>query len=69
MVTTRAKAGYTLTEIMIVVAIIGAVSALSSGLLLQANRYFIVSKARADLQKEARGDKGVPIVMMSGFTP
>ena len=55
MVTMRPKAGFTLMEAMLSVAIVGIVSGLGATLLLQANRYFVLGKARADLQKEARG--------------
>ncbi len=51
----RGRAGYTLIEAMLTVAIIGIVSSLGARMLIQANRYFILTKARTDLQKEARG--------------
>ena len=55
MVTTRPKAGFTLIEAMLTVAIVGIVISLSATLMIQGNRYFQLTKARADLQKEARG--------------
>jgi prepilin-type N-terminal cleavage/methylation domain-containing protein len=47
-------AGYTLIEVMLVVAILGIMSTVGARLLLQANRFFILTKTRGDLQKEAR---------------
>ena len=54
MVRNRSKAGFTLVEAMATVAIIAIVSAMSAPLMLQANRFFILTKARTDLQQEAR---------------
>lgn len=48
------RAGYSLTEMMIVVAIIGILATVGGRILLQVNRYFIMTNARADLQREAR---------------
>ena len=55
MVRARGRAGFTLTEAVITVAIVGILSSMSSILMIQANRYFLLSKARLDLQREARG--------------
>ena len=50
----RGRAGYTLMELLMVVAILGIISSVGASVLLQANRYFIMTKTRIDLQKEAR---------------
>ncbi len=50
----RSRAGYTLLEAMIVVAVIGIVASIGAKVMIQANRYFILTKARGDLQKQAR---------------
>ncbi len=55
MVKNRSKAGFTLIEVMITIAILGTISAISAPLFLQAQRFFILTKARTDLQQEARG--------------
>ncbi|MCX5787900.1 MAG: prepilin-type N-terminal cleavage/methylation domain-containing protein [Elusimicrobia bacterium] len=49
-----ARPGYSLTEVMMVVAIIGIVAAVGPALLIQANRLFVMSRVRIDLQGEAR---------------
>jgi prepilin-type N-terminal cleavage/methylation domain-containing protein len=48
------RSGYSLVEVMMVVAILGIISSVGAGILLQANRYFIFTKTRGDLQREAR---------------
>ena len=48
------RAGYTLVEAMLVVAILGIIASIGANILLQVNRYFILSQARLDVQKEAR---------------
>lgn len=50
----RARAGYTLTEAMLVVAIVGTLASMGGNLLLQVNRYFILTRTRQALQQEAR---------------
>src|SRR5581483_5249351 len=50
----RRKAGYTLVEVMAAVAIIAVTASIGAALLKQVNRFFILSKAKSDLQKEAR---------------
>lgn len=50
----RARAGYSLTEMLMVVAIIGILASVGARLLLQINRYFIMTNSRAELQREAR---------------
>jgi prepilin-type N-terminal cleavage/methylation domain-containing protein len=47
-------AGYSLTEMMIVVAIIGILASVGGRVMLQVNRYFIMTSTRTDLQREAR---------------
>lgn len=54
MVMNRRTAGYSLTELMMVVAILGIISSVGASLLLQTNRYFIMTRTRLDLQREAR---------------
>ncbi len=48
------RGGYTLVEVMLVVAILGIIASVGANMLLQVNRYFILSQARLDVQKEAR---------------
>ncbi len=50
----RARAGYTLIEIMVVVAILGIMSGVGANLILQVNRMFLLTRSRSDLQREAR---------------
>lgn len=57
MVTRRprgSRAGYTLTELMMVVAIVGVLATVGSQILLQVNRFFIANRTRTELQGEAR---------------
>lgn len=46
--------GHTLTEMMLVVAITGILATMGARLLIQVNRYYFLTIARSDLQKEAR---------------
>lgn len=50
----RRRQGFTLTEVMLTVAIVGILGAGSAQLLLQANRHFILGRTRVELQQEAR---------------
>ena len=47
--------GYTLVEMMIAVAILGVMSSVAARLTLQVNRFFILTRVRLNLQREARG--------------
>lgn len=47
-------AGYTVTELMLVVAIIGVVFLVTPTLLIQINRFFSQNRARIEIQREAR---------------
>ena len=51
----RARPGFTLLEAMIVVAVMGIIASVGPALLVQANRFFMLSRVRADLQGQARG--------------
>ncbi|OGR96646.1 MAG: hypothetical protein A2V88_02005 [Elusimicrobia bacterium RBG_16_66_12] len=48
------RGGYTLTEMLMVVAIIGILATVGARILVQVNRYFIMTSTRAELQREAR---------------
>ena len=50
----RPNAGFTLTEAMLTVAIVGILATIGARLLLQVNRYYIMTKTRVELQREAR---------------
>ncbi|MDI6757536.1 MAG: prepilin-type N-terminal cleavage/methylation domain-containing protein [Endomicrobiia bacterium] len=50
----KKKGGVTLTELMIVVSILGAVFMLGSQMLIQLNRFVIMSQTRIELQRDAR---------------
>lgn len=54
MVSKRRRAGFTLMEAMLTVAVLAILATMSSQILLQVNRYFIMSRTRLDLQREAR---------------
>ena len=51
----RARRGITLMELMVVMGIISALFAVAAPLLQQANRMFILTRTRIQLQQEARG--------------
>lgn len=53
MVNKRAP-GYTLVEAMLVVAIIGILASIGSSLLIHIQKFFILSRARIELQSQAR---------------
>ncbi|MEQ1918670.1 MAG: prepilin-type N-terminal cleavage/methylation domain-containing protein [Elusimicrobiota bacterium] len=55
MVKLRDRSGFTLTEAMLTVAIVGIMAGMGANMLLQINRYYIMSRTRLDLQREARG--------------
>lgn len=48
------RGGYTLTEMLMVVAVIGVLATVGARILVQVNRYFIMTSTRAELQREAR---------------
>ena len=50
----RRSAGFTLTEAMLTVAIVGILSTIGARLLIQVNRYYMLTKTRVELQSEAR---------------
>ena len=50
----RPRRGFTLLEAMVVVAIMAAIASVAPVLLIQANRFFMLSRVRADLQGQAR---------------
>ena len=54
MVTRRSCAGFTLVEAMLTVAIVGILATVGARLLIQANRYYMMTKTRVELQREAR---------------
>lgn len=54
MVKLRGRAGYSLIELLMVVAIIGILASVGGRMMLQANRYFIMTNTRMELQREAR---------------
>lgn len=50
----RGSSGYSLTEMLIAVAIIGILASVGARIMLQVNRYFIMTNTRSSLQREAR---------------
>jgi len=50
----RQRLGYTMVEIMMVIAIIGVMALIAPNFITQLNRFFILSRARIELQQEAR---------------
>lgn len=54
MVNLKSRAGYTMPEVLVTVAILGILSGMGASMLLQINRYFIMSRTRLELQREAR---------------
>ncbi len=52
--TARFRKGYTLVELMIVVAIIGIISSLAPNLYKQVRKFFFLNSVRVELQRDAR---------------
>lgn len=50
----RARAGYTLTEMMMVVAIIGILATVGPTMMLQMQNFFLMTSARYEIQRDAR---------------
>jgi prepilin-type N-terminal cleavage/methylation domain-containing protein len=50
----RSRAGYTLTELMIVVAILGSVSTVGPLLLTQLQNFYLMNTARGEIGRDAR---------------
>ena len=50
----RNERGWTLIELMIVAAIVGSVTMLAPQAMTQATKFFVLSRARLELQREAR---------------
>lgn len=50
----RGRAGYTLTEMMMVVAIIGILSTVGPTMLTQMQNFFLMTSARYEIQRDAR---------------
>lgn len=54
MVKKNPRAGYSLMEVLVVVAILGIMSGVGANVILQTNRFFLLTRTRGDLQREAR---------------
>lgn len=52
--TLRGRAGYTLTELMMVVAIIGILATVGPTMLTQMQNFFLMTSARYEIQRDAR---------------
>jgi len=50
----RKIAGYTLAEVMIVIAILGVVVLMGTPVMINSIRYFVLSRVKLELQREAR---------------
>ncbi len=50
----RARAGYTLTEMMMVVAIMGILATVGPTMLTQMQNFFLMTSARYEIQRDAR---------------
>ncbi|MDX6771087.1 MAG: prepilin-type N-terminal cleavage/methylation domain-containing protein [Elusimicrobiota bacterium] len=48
------RRGFTLTEAMMTVAITGILATVGASVLVQVNRYYILTRTRAELQRESR---------------
>jgi prepilin-type N-terminal cleavage/methylation domain-containing protein len=51
---TRSRRGYTLTEMLIAVAILGVLFSIGARLFVQINRFIILNRTRIELQREGR---------------
>ncbi len=54
MVKRERRAGYSLVEVMMTVAILGIISSIGARIMVQANRAFMLSRTRADLLRQSR---------------
>lgn len=54
MIKPRSRRGYTLTELMLVVAIVGILSSIGPTLLTQLQNFFMMTTARNEIQRDAR---------------
>ncbi|MFA6092214.1 MAG: prepilin-type N-terminal cleavage/methylation domain-containing protein [Elusimicrobiota bacterium] len=61
MVKKQRPAGFTLTEMMITVAIVGILSSIGSVLMVQVNKQFLLANTRIDLQREVRAAMNIMI--------
>lgn len=52
--TRRARAGYSLTELMMVVAIIGVVASVGPLLMIQLQNFYLMTTARNEIERDAR---------------
>ncbi|MDE2492091.1 MAG: prepilin-type N-terminal cleavage/methylation domain-containing protein [Elusimicrobia bacterium] len=52
--TSRARAGYTLTEMMVVVAILGVLALVGPSLMVGLQNFFLMTGARNEVQRDAR---------------
>ncbi len=50
----RHRAGYTLTEMLIVVAILGVVTLVGAPVMTNSVRYFVLTRVKLEIQREAR---------------
>lgn len=51
----RTRSGYSLVEVLMVVAIVGTISSIAPQLFIQITRYFRQNQARGEIQRDARG--------------
>lgn len=49
-----ASPGFTAAELMMVVAVVGIIASLAPKMLIEVNRFFLLNRARVDMQREAR---------------
>ena len=50
----RARAGYSLTEVMLVVAILGIMATVGPTMMIQMQNFFMMTSARYEIQRDAR---------------